>query len=67
MGPLTLALYGLIVLFAGGDLAAHLTHYRYGETVSASIWAASKRFPALHYIVGALLVVLFTHLEFKLP
>jgi hypothetical protein len=67
MGPLTLALYGLIVLFAGGDAAAHFTHYKYGETVSASIWAALKRFPVLHYLLGAAIVVLFTHLELRWP
>jgi len=67
MGALTLALWALIALFAGGDAAAHFTKYKYGETVSASIWWMEKRFPALHVILGLLLAVLFTHLEFRLP
>lgn len=67
MGPLTYALYGLAILFAGGDAAAHFTHYRYGETVSKSIWDASKRFPILHLVTGLALAVLFTHLEFQVP
>jgi hypothetical protein len=67
MGSLTLALWGLIALFAGGDALAHFTQYRHGETVSASIWWLERRYPAFHVIVGALLAVLFTHLEFQLP
>jgi hypothetical protein len=67
MGPLTVALWALVALFAGGDAAAHFTHYRYGETVSASIWQALARFPALHVVLGVAIVVLFTHLEWRLP
>jgi hypothetical protein len=67
MGALTVALWSLVALFAGGDAAAHFTHYRYGETVSASIWQALKRFPILHYVLGVAIAVLFTHLEFRLP
>jgi hypothetical protein len=61
-GPLTIALWSLLVLFAGGDAAAHFTHYRYGETVSKSIKDAALRFPILHWIVGVLLAVLIVHL-----
>jgi hypothetical protein len=57
VGPLT---------FAGGD-AAHFTAYRYGETVSASIWWLERRYPVLHILVGLVLAVLFTHLEFQVP
>lgn len=67
MGALTYALWGLLVLFAGGDAAAHFTRYRYGETVSASIWWLERRFPIFHLAVGALLALLFTHLEFQIP
>lgn len=55
------------MLFAGGDAAAHFTKYKYGETVSASIWWMEKRYPVLHIVTGLVLVVLFTHLEFQLP
>lgn len=67
MGPLTLALWGLLAVFAGGDALAHFTHYRYGETVSASIWWMERRYPVLHIVTGLVLAVLFTHLEFQLP
>lgn len=63
MGPLTVALYGLLVLFAAGDAAAHFTHYRYGETVSKSVLDASKRFPVLHALVAAAGLALVVHLE----
>lgn len=66
-GPLTAALWSLLVLFAAGDAAAHFTHYKYGETVSASIWAAMRRFPILHWLVLAAAVVLTTHLELHIP
>lgn len=67
MGPLTFVLYGLLVAFGVGDAVAHFTHYRYGETVSASIWQAMKRFPELHWIVLAFSIVLTTHLELQIP
>jgi lipid-A-disaccharide synthase-like uncharacterized protein len=61
-GPLTIALWSALILFAGGDAAAHFTHYRYGETVSKSIKDASKRFPVLHWVVGLLGAILIVHL-----
>lgn len=67
MGPLTAALLGLIALFAGGDLAAHFTKYKYGETVSAWVWWLEKAFPFTRLVVGAILAILFTHLEFRVP
>lgn len=67
MGPLTIALWSLLAVFAGGDAAAHFTHYKYGETVSASIWWLERRFPIFHIAVGLVLAVLFTHLEFQIP
>jgi hypothetical protein len=66
-GIVTGVLWGLLVLFAGGDAAAHFTHYRGGETVSASIWWLERRFPIFHILVGLALGVLFTHLEFRIP
>jgi hypothetical protein len=67
VGALTYALWGLLVLFAGGDAAAHFSKYKYGETVSASIWWLERRFPVFHILVGIVLAVLFTHLEWKVP
>jgi hypothetical protein len=67
MGPLTAVLVGLLSLFLAGDGAAHWTHYRYGETFSALIWYLERRFPIFHLIVGLLVAVLFTHLEFRIP
>ena len=67
MGPLTATLIGLLALFAGGDAAAHFTHYRYGETFSAFVWWLERRFPIFHLLIGLLLAVLFTHLEWRVP
>jgi hypothetical protein len=61
------ALWGLLVLFAGGDVVAHFTKYKYGETVSASLWWLEKVFPVSRVLIGLVLAVLFTHLEFHLP
>jgi hypothetical protein len=67
VGALTYALWGLLLLFAGGDAAAHFTKYKYGETVSASLWYLQRRFPIFHIVIGLVLAVLFTHLEWHLP
>jgi hypothetical protein len=67
VGVLTYALWGLLVIFAGGDAAAHFTKYKYGETVSASLWYLQRRFPIFHIVIGLVLAVLFTHLEWHLP
>lgn len=66
-GPLTIALWVLIAVFAGGDFAAHQSHYRYGETVSATIQDACRHVPALRILIGAGAVLAFTHLAFALP
>lgn len=67
LGPLTFALLGLVVAFAGGDATAHFTKYQYGETVSAFLWGLEKRMPFMRVVIGLALAVLFTHLEFQLP
>jgi hypothetical protein len=67
VGALTYALWGLLVIFVGGDAAAHFTKYKYGETVSASLWYLQRRFPIFHIVIGLVLAVLFTHLEWHLP
>lgn len=67
MGPLTYLLWAILGLFAAGDAAAHFTNYRFGETVSASIWALEKRLPFARVIVALVLAVLFTHLELHFP
>jgi hypothetical protein len=67
VGPLTIALWGLLAAFAAGDALAHFTHYRYGETVSASLWWLQRRYPVFHVVIGLILATLFTHLEFHLP
>lgn len=58
---------GLIALFAGGDLLAHYTKYKYGETFSAWVWWLEKAFPFTRVVVGVILAVLFSHLEFHHP
>lgn len=65
-GVLTAALWLLLAVFVGGDAVAHFTGYKYGETVSASIWSMEK-FWVVRVIVGVVLAGLFTHLEFQLP
>lgn len=67
LGPLTFALLGLVVAFAGGDAAAHFTKYEYGETVSAFIWWLEGKMPVFRVVIAAGLAVLFTHLEFRIP
>lgn len=49
------------------DAVAHFTHYRYGETASAWIWHEEHRFPVLRPVIGAALIVLFSHLLFQFP
>lgn len=67
MGPLTIALYTLLGLFGAGDLLAHFTHYRYGKTVSASVWWLEHRYPAAYVLIGGLWLLLGTHLLLHLP
>lgn len=57
----------MLALFGAGDLVAHFTHYKYGETFSAAVWWVEKKFWVFHLVVGVILVVLFTHLEFRQP
>lgn len=64
---ITAILYALLVAFAGGDALAHFTHYRYGPTVSWTIWWLEKRYPVFHIIIGVLLLLLGTHLEVHFP
>lgn len=64
---LTVILWGLLVLFAAGDTIAHFTRYKYGETVSASIWWLEKKFPVTRLIVFAVLSLLIVHLELRWP
>lgn len=62
LGPLTYALFGLILLFVGGDALAHFTRYRYGETVSAAIQGMTRRYRFLFLVVWVGLAVLGVHL-----
>lgn len=65
--------YVILALFAsfwGVELYAHVTKYRYGRTLSALIWLAmrSRKWGTLvRVVVGLLVAVLFTHLEFQHP
>lgn len=61
---LTIVLWGVLVLFAAGDALAHFSG---GKTVSWSIHYLEHRWPIFHILVGAVLVVLFTHLEIGVP
>jgi len=67
VGPLTIIALVLQGLFWSVDIAAHITKYRYGKTVSALTWWLEKRYPVVHWVVGLALVILFTHLEFQTP
>jgi len=67
IGWLTDLVVAVLGLFLVLDGVAHLSRYRYGETFSALIWYCEHRWPWVHLIVGVLLVVLFTHLEFRVP
>lgn len=60
---ITAALYGLVVLFIGGDAFAHFTRYRYGPTVSWTIKWAEHRWPVLHIVLAVALLALGAHLE----
>lgn len=60
----------LFALFWVAELVAHLTVYRYGKTLSAMLWAleAQKTYGIyVRIVIGALVAVLFTHLEFQVP
>lgn len=65
--------YVILALFAsfwGVELYAHVTKYRYGRTLSALIWLAmrNRKWGALvRVVIGLLVAILFTHLEFQLP
>ena len=58
MGPLTWTCVGLLAAFAGVDLTAKLSGYRYGETFSALVRA--RRWTRAG--AGVVLVALFAHL-----
>jgi hypothetical protein len=60
-GPLTAALWLLIALFIGGDVVASKTHYKYGETVSASIWQ-HEHFWLVRVLTFAFMTILGTYL-----
>jgi hypothetical protein len=67
---LTIIILILFALFWVAELVAHVTRYRYGQTLSAKIWmyeASRKYGTAVRVTVGALVALLFTHLEFHLP
>lgn len=66
-GPLTAALLGVLVAFAGGDAAAHFTKYQYGETVSKFIQGLVARMPWLRVVIFAALADLAVHLSFSTP
>lgn len=57
----------MILTFTVVDYVAHKTKYKYGETVSASIWWLEKIFPVTRAIIAAVLIIGFTHLEFRVP
>lgn len=65
--------YIILTLFAafwGTELYAHLMKYRGGPTLSALIWLAMRNRKwggIVRVIVGLLVAVLFTHLEFQTP
>lgn len=66
----TIVILVLFAAFWGVELFAHVTKYRYGRTLSALIWLAmrSRGWGTLvRVVVGLLVAVLFTHLEFQTP
>lgn len=67
VGPLTYVTIVLLALFGLVDYTAHATHYENGETFSRFVQNLERRIPWLRALVGALCLLLFTHLTFELP
>lgn len=67
MGWLTDLLVALLGLFLVLDGVAHVTRYKYGETFSALCWYLEHKYPWMHIVLGLLIVVLFTHIEWRVP
>jgi hypothetical protein len=67
---LTIVILVLFALFWIAELVAHATKYKYGSTLSALIWKfeVSRNWGiAVRVVIGVLVALLFTHLEFQLP
>jgi hypothetical protein len=66
-GILTWLAVAFLALFAVTDLAAHVTRYAYGETVSSLTWHLERLFPVLRVVVASVLVYLAGHLALGWP